>query len=214
MTDVPRVFLLSPASSAGERARLVTRPEARFPLALAVRSAAGAALGEVFSFTSGLYFRGKLHYATAFARPPAPVPGVLVITASRGLRPPQDRVTLDVLQEFAGVPIDAAEPRYAEPLRRDAELLATLLASHPTTQVVLLGSVASDKYVDVLGPVLGDRLMFPSDFVGRGDMSRGGLMLRAARERHELTYVPVAGAVRRGRRPPRGFGDVFPTSPR
>ncbi len=45
--------------------------------------------------------------------------------------------------------------------------------------------------------------MFPSDFVGRGDMSRGGLMLRAARASTELRYVSVRGAVLKGKRPPK-----------
>jgi hypothetical protein len=203
VTPPPRVFLLSPASCHGERAQLVFNDRARFPLALAVREPAGATLGEVFTFLSGLYFRGKLHYATAFARPPRAMPGVLVITASEGLRPPQSRVTLEVLRAYKEVPIDADEPRYAEPLRRDVQRLATLLAPHPDAQVVLLGSVASDKYVDVLTPLLGERLVFPADFVGRGDMSRGGLLLRRMREQRELEYVPLAGAVRRGARPPR-----------
>jgi hypothetical protein len=192
VTPPPRVFLLSPASCHGERAKLLFNDRARFALATALRTPTGATLGEVFSFLSGLYFRGKLHYATTFARPPRPMPGVLVITASEGLRPPQSRVTLDVLRAYADVPIDADEPRYAEPLRRDALALA-----------MLLGSVASDKYADVLTPLLGDRLVFPADFVGRGDMSRGGLLLRCTRERRELGYVPLAGAIRRGQRPPR-----------
>jgi hypothetical protein len=63
--------------------------------------------------------------------------------------------------------------------------------------------VATGKYVDVLLEVMGERLLFPVDFVGRGDMSRGGLLLRAAEQGRELHYEPVAGAVRRGRRPPR-----------
>ena len=69
--------------------------------------------------------------------------------------------------------------------------------------MVLLGSVASDKYVEPLTSVLGDRLLFPGEFVGRGDMSRGGLLLRCVADRRELGYVPVAGAARRGRRPAR-----------
>ena len=70
-------------------------------------------------------------------------------------------------------------------------------------EVVLLGSIASAKYVDLLTAVLGPRLLFPSDFVGRGDMSRGGLMLRCVQERRELPYVPLVGAQRRGSRPAR-----------
>jgi hypothetical protein len=69
--------------------------------------------------------------------------------------------------------------------------------------VVLLGSIATGKYVDTLIESLGPRLLFPSDFVGRGDMSRGGLLLRSAREGRELDYIPVAGALRRGKRPPK-----------
>ena len=73
----------------------------------------------------------------------------------------------------------------------------------PDCEVVLLGSIASAKYVDILTDVFGDRLLFPVDFVGRGDMSRGGLLLRAVRSGEELPYVPVTGAVRHGPRPPR-----------
>ena len=73
----------------------------------------------------------------------------------------------------------------------------------PDCDVVLLGSIASPKYVDVLPAIFGERLLFPIDFVGRGDMSRGGLLLRQAREGVELPYVPVPGAVRHGARPPK-----------
>ena len=68
---------------------------------------------------------------------------------------------------------------------------------------MLLGSVASAKYADLLAPVLGARLLFPSDFVGRGDMSRGGLMLRCVAEGRELPYVRLVGAQRHGPRPAR-----------
>ncbi len=68
---------------------------------------------------------------------------------------------------------------------------------------VLLGSVASAKYTAPLLEVFGERLLFPVDFVGRGDMSRGGLMLRHARSGIELPYVPVRGAQLHGTRPPR-----------
>ena len=67
----PGIFLLSPARLDGERARLLFRPATMFPLARALHSGEGATLGEVFSFLSGLYFRGKLAHAEAFARPPA-----------------------------------------------------------------------------------------------------------------------------------------------
>ena len=199
----PRIFLLSPASTGGERAQLVFNPEARFDLARRLRTREGVMLGEAFSFLSGLYFRGKLQYALTFAQPPEGVHGVLVITPSRGLRPPWERATLDTLRRFAEVPIDLREPRYTKPLLRDARALASALAPHPEAEVVLLGSIASGKYVELLSATLGDRLRFPSYFVGRGDMSRGGLLLRSVAAGRELDYVPVAGAVRHGPRPPR-----------
>ena len=196
-----RIFLLSPASCGGKRAALLLNERAAFSLAVRLRDPEGAPLGEVFSFLSGLYFRGKLAYAGAFARPPRRAAGETIITTSRGLLPPSTRIGLDDLREFATVPIDVNEPRYAEPLVRDAQALAR--AAGTRTEVVLLGSVASDKYVGLLGEVFGSRLLFPAEFVGRGDMSRGGLMLRCVREGRELDYIPVAGATRRGSRPPR-----------
>jgi hypothetical protein len=110
-------------------------------------------------------------------------------------------ITLDDLRAMASGDIDQDEPRYREPLVRDAFELSQNLGRHG--QVVLLGSIATGKYVDVLLEALPDRLGFPKEFIGRGDMSRGGLLLRCAREGRELTYVQVAGAVRRGVRPPK-----------
>jgi hypothetical protein len=194
------VFLLSPANAGGLRMALVLSPRASFPLARAVQSA-GAPIGDVFRFASGLYFRGKLAYAQAFARPPRGVPGALVIAPGAGLVPADATVGAGDLRAFATVPVDAGEPRFRAPLERDALALAARLGR--LAEVVLLGSIASDKYVEPLLGVLGARLLFPIDFVGRGDMSRGGLMLRAARAGVELPYAPVQGAVRRGARPPR-----------
>lgn len=196
-----RVFLLSPAHCGGERARLVLSERAAFDLARRVRAGAGAPLGEVFSFLSGLYFRGKLSYARAFARPPDGETGVLVITPSDGLRPADDPVNLEGLRRFASVDIEGDDPRYRRPLDRDARHLARRIGA--AGEVVLLGSIATGKYIDPLLTVLGDRLRFPADFVGRGDMSRGGLLLRCARAGRELTYVGVRDTVRRGPRPPR-----------
>ncbi len=194
-----RVFLLSPASSGGERARMIFNERARFDLALRLRSPEGAALGDVFSFLSGLYFRGKLQYARRFAAPPPGVPGVLVITAGEGLLPAEEPVTIRRLQRFARIPIDAGEPRYRRPLRRHA--LALEEALRGSGEVVLLGSIATGKYAEVLDRVFGERLVFPEEFVGRGDMSRGGLLLRRAREGVELSYRPIRGAQRHGPRP-------------
>lgn len=203
VTPSPRIFLLSPANCGGERARILLSPRASFPLAERVR-AEGAPLGDVFSFLSGLYFRGKLAYARAFARPPARRgvrDGVLVITADRGLRPADEPLTLRDLQAAAGVDIRHDNPRYRLPLEASAQALAEQVGRR--CDVVLLGSVASDKYVTVLREAFGERLRFPAAFVGRGDMSRGGLLLRCVAEGRELDYIPLDGAERRGPRPPK-----------
>jgi len=197
-----RVFLLSPARCDGKRAQVVLRDAASFPLARRLRSAGGAPLGEVFSFLSGLYFRGKLAYADAFARPPKGLEGgAFVITTNRGLVPASTRVTLDDLARLAEGSIDRSSQDFHGPLRRDADVLARALG--PGGEPVLLGSIATAKYVDVLLSVFDGRLLFPAEFVGRGDMSRGGLMLRCVDEHAELTYIPVRGAVRHGTRPPK-----------
>jgi hypothetical protein len=213
-----RLFLISPASCGGVRARQLFRrvadpsrsptapleaERARPDLAESLRSPAGVALGEVFSFLSSLYFRAKLAYANAFADPPEGSPGVLVITACDGLLPPSEPVDIERLRRFGEVPIDASNARYRTPLVRDARRIAVVLPPAPACEVVLLGSVASGKYVELLADAFGDRLRFPGDFVGRGDMSRGGLMLRCVADRTELRYVPVEGARRRGPRPAR-----------
>jgi len=195
-----KVFLLSPASTGGKRAQLLFNERAQFPVAAALR-AGGTTLGEVFSFLSGLYFRGKLGYARAFAGAATGLDSVLVITPDRGLVSPETRVTLEDLRAFARSPIDVRNPAYCEPLLRDAQALAR--TAGPRLDVVLLGSIASAKYVDVLLPIFGDHLLFPEQFVGRGDMSRGGLMLRCTDTQEELAYVAVSGAIRHGKRPPR-----------
>lgn len=167
-----------------------------------MRTPEGVPLGEVMSFLSGLYFRGKLRYARAFARPPAGLDeGVFVITPHRGLVSPNAPLTLDELRAAGRVDIRADNRRYRRPLEATAAALGTLLGADG--EAVLLGSVATGKYVDVFQKTFGDRLRFPVEFVGRGDMSRGGLLLRCVRDDKELDYVPIVGAVRHGPRPPR-----------
>jgi hypothetical protein len=201
-----RIFLLSPANCSGIRARQILSPNARFELAVALRSRKGAMLGDVFAFISGLYFRGKLTYAMGFAAPPErdnPVVGlgVQVITPNAGLRSPDVYVTHKAVTAFADGDVHQGNASYRRPLEKSARALVNEIG--PDCEVVLLGSVASPKYVDVLTTIFGDRLLFPIDFVGRGDMSRGGLLLRKAREGVELPYVPVRGAVLHGARPPK-----------
>lgn len=199
--DVAQVFLLSPAFAGGRRAQMILSERAQFDLAKQLRSKRGAPIAEVFTFLSGLYFRGKIAYANAFARPTGGSPGVLVITPTRGLVDARTRMTLRDLNEFAAVDIHEDDPRYRNPLRRHARQLAEQLS--PNADVVLLGSIATGKYVDVLLETFRERLRFPADFVGRGDMSRGGLMLRSAADGQELRYISVAGAVLNGKRPPK-----------
>jgi hypothetical protein len=195
------VFLLSPARCDGPRAKMLMSPVASFDLAQRVRSDEGAPIGEVFAFLSSLYFRGKLAYAQALTSPRRQSARIKVITTNRGLRSSTDTVTHADLVSFSGVNLADGDERYLAPLRRDAERLARTLPA--TAGVVLLGSIATGKYVDTLLSIFGDRLLFPADFVGRGDMSRGGLLLRHSRTATPLNYLPVAGAVRRGKRPPK-----------
>ena len=152
-------------------------------------------LGDAFAFMSGLYFRGKLTYGRAFGHS-------LVITPSRGLMDPESPIDAALIHEFAATEVSLDNPVFRAPLERDAAALAARVGD--TASIVLLGSVATGKYVDVLAPSLGDRLRYPAAFVGRGDMSRGGLLLRSAASGEELIYEPLTSGVRvRGARPPR-----------
>ena len=184
------VFLLSPANCGGTRAQLLIKSQTS-PLTARLANG-GAPLGEVFTFMSSLYFRGKLAYASTFGRG-------YVIAPGRGLLPTDILIRMDDLRRMASVPVDEAEVSYREPLVRDAKAIAGAIGPHD--QIVLLGSVATEKYVAPLLEVFGERLLFPAAFVGRGDMSRGGLMLRCARAGIPLDYVPIRGAVLHGKRP-------------
>jgi len=195
---------------------MVMSERATFPLAARLRTPEGAPLGELFSFMSGLYFRGKLAYARAFAAPPdhdsaISGAGVFVITPTAGLRAADTLVTIAALRAFALVDVAPDNPKYRRPLEGSAKAIAADIGAD--CEVVLLGSIASPKYVDVLHGIFGDRLVFPAAFVGRGDMSRGGLLLRCVSSAEELAYVPIAGAVRHGERPPKLDPSTRPVRP-
>jgi hypothetical protein len=179
---------------------MLLREQAEFDLALRLRRGA-APIGEIYTFISGLYFRGKIAYAEAFRAGPPGIPAVLVIVPGIGLVPPETLVDIGQLRAIAEVPVDESNQIYRDALLRTGRLLDQYAG--PACSYVLLGSVASGKYTGPLLEIFGERLLFPSDFVGRGDMSRGGLMLRCARAGIELSYIPVQGAMRHGVRPPR-----------
>ncbi|HEX6163361.1 MAG TPA: hypothetical protein VFZ31_08350 [Vicinamibacterales bacterium] len=188
------VFLLSPAFCGGRRAAILLNPKSQAETTRELRSGR-LSLGRAFAFMSGLYFRGKLTYAQRFGEP-------LVITPTRGLQSPEMKFTLALLREFAVGDVSLDNPDYRSALERDVSALAARIGRN--TSVVLLGSVASGKYVDVLLPILGERLRYPVSFVGRGDMSRGGLLLRSAASGEELEYGPLTAGIRpRGPRPPK-----------
>ena len=181
-------------------------PDAKSALAATLRSREGAPLGDLFAYMSGLYFRGKLTYARRFAHPAEPDnpivgSGIHVITANAGLRSPDTLVTRAALMAFGKGDINADNASYRRPLESSARSLLEEIG--PDCDVALLGSIASPKYVDILTAIFGARLQFPIAFVGRGDMSRGGLLLRQADAGVELDYVPVIGASLHGARPPK-----------
>src|SRR5438132_13971210 len=169
----------------GERARQLTSPRAKFEAAQMYQSPEGVPIALAFAFMSALYFRGKIAYALQFAERE----NIFVIAPGFGLVPPDWRITPERMKVLAKTEVDVRKRNYRKPLERDALQLADRLDDD--AQVVLLGSVASGKYVDILWPVFGERLVFPAMFAGLGDMSRGGLLLRAARANRELEYSPL-----------------------
>lgn len=184
----------------GVRAQVVLNPRAQFDVAVRLREGR-ATIGEIYAFVSGLYFRGKLVYVDAFASPPPGVPGAMVIVPGLGLIPPSTILTLDQLAAISAIDVAEDNDHFTAPLLRDAAQMEE--QAGPDCQYVLLGSVATPKYTTPLLGLWGERLLFPTEFLGRGDMSRGGLMLRCARSRSELQYRPVIGAGKRGSRPPK-----------
>jgi hypothetical protein len=196
-----RIFLLSPAKLGGPRTTMLLREKADFPLARKLREGF-VSIGEVYSFISGLYFRGKMTYVEAFRGvAPSGMPPAMVMVPGFGLVPPDTLVSSDQLRLIAEISVDEENLRFREPLINAARVLDKL--AEQSCSYVLLGSVASAKYTTPLLEVFGSRLLFPPDFVGRGDMSRGGLMLRQASSGVELPYVSVEGASLHGARPPK-----------
>jgi hypothetical protein len=193
-----RVFLISPANSEGTRAQRLLGGKSKSELAKRLNES-GVPLDEVFSAMSTLYFRGKLSYAQKFSNPPAGLPAILIITPSRGLLLPRTPITLSDMAQISSVRALHTNPSFRDPLERDARVLSGQLG--PGVEVILLGSIATLKYIDPLIAVFGPRLTFPSDFLGLGNMSRGGLLLRCCRENRELSYISVSDVMHRVMKP-------------
>jgi len=191
-TGGPTIYLLSPANSSGRRGQILLNPKADFELARRLRTT-GITLGEAFSFMSALYFRGKLEYAKALCCLSNRTPGTLVITSSRGLLRPETMVQLEDLEEITAERILPDNPQYRDPLERDLRTLSEMMGA--AGQAVLLGSIATRKYIPILLETLGERVFVPRKFIGLGNMSRGALLLRCAKERRELEYVPMVQAL-------------------
>jgi hypothetical protein len=190
-------FLISPASLDGRRGRQLLAVGARG--VWAQRLGEGAPIGELFSVVSSLYFRGKLAYALRFGGPER----TLIIAPGVGLVPPGWRVDRRAALRMARIRVRPDEEAYRRPLERACrrELSA---GDGP---VVLLGSLATDRYLAVLGPLLGERLVTPAILFGTGNMRRGSLLLAAATSGEELEYVPCPAPATRTRRASRG-GDL------
>jgi hypothetical protein len=184
-----RIFVLSPANCNGLRARWVLKKNSQSELAQCLRGD-GAPLGEVFSFLSALYFRGKLAYAQAYADPPSNCPGIMIITPTAGLVPHDTIIGVSTLRGFSRGRIHVKNRGYCSLLQRTAKKLAIQMGAD--CELVLLGSLATGKYLDILGPIYGSRLRVPEKFIGLGDMSRGGLLLRCVRENQQLNYIDAA----------------------
>lgn len=186
-----RIFLLSPANLSGIRAKQLTSPRAQFSAAVRYRSPEGVPIEDAFAFMSALYFRGKIAYARRFANPPPSVEGrgILIIAPGFGLVNEGWALREDNMKKLRRTPVDVRRPAYRRPLEQHARALAAVIDDE--TSVVLLGSIATGKYVDLLWPIFGSRLVFPRCFVGIGDMSRGALMLRAAASGEELDYCTL-----------------------
>jgi hypothetical protein len=179
---------------------MLLRGNAEFDLAQRLRQGL-ATIGDVYAFISGLYFRGKIAYASAFAAAPEGAPPAVIIVPGIGLVPQDACIGIEHLRAISRVSVHEQNDAYRGPLMRDAALLdrhAGIGCCY-----VLLGSIATEKYTRPLLEIFQERLLFPETFVGRGDMSRGGLMLRAARSSTELNYIPVENAARHGARPPK-----------
>src|SRR5580765_5846390 len=111
------VFLLSPASLTGLRAKQLISPRANFEAAQMYQSPEGVPIAVAFAFMSALYFRGKIAYALQFAPPEK----VFVIAPGFGLVPPDWRITPERMKVLSKTEVDVRKKNYRLPLERDAK---------------------------------------------------------------------------------------------
>jgi hypothetical protein len=102
---------------------MLLNPHSKSELTQQLRTT-GIPLDEAFSFMSSLYFRGKLAYATTFAKSVIGLPTTLVITPSRGLLRPETIVKIEDLADISAERIEVHNPKYRDPLERDLRLLS------------------------------------------------------------------------------------------
>jgi len=192
------IFLISPANMSGVRGTRLLCETGKGDVHMRLKGE-GVELGEVFSYVSSLYFRGKLEYGNAFGNKPSVGPGPYIITPSAGLVSPKTKVRLEELRAICNTEIDASNDQFCRPLENDVRRLRQ---KYEGSRFVLLGSIATPKYVEPLMRALEGDLFYPSAFVGLGDMSRGALLLQCARTQVELVYTRPGPTTKAQQAPP------------
>ena len=176
----PRVFLLSPAHLGGERARILMRPEASFDLAARVREKRRCArrrdlrVSERALLPRQAHLRGRVRGGAA---------------SPRSRRPTSSPPTAG-WPPCTSASITRARPRWAastSTARRGLSQAARARRQEAGEAdrrrrggAARLGGV-DEVHRRARARCSSARLVCPVDFVGRGDMSRGSLMLQARR---------------------------------
>jgi hypothetical protein len=196
MISSSSIFLISPANMSGVRGARLLCETGTGDIHTRLKGE-GVELGEVFTHVSSLYFRGKLEYGNAFGGTLSGSSGAYIITPNAGLMSPKTKVRLEELRAICNTEINAGNEQFCRPLESDIRRLREKCEG---SRFVLLGSIATPKYVEPLMRVLEGDLFYPSAFAGLGDMSRGALLLQCVRTQVELDYTRYGPAARRNKR--------------
>jgi hypothetical protein len=196
MISSSSIFLISPANMSGLRGTRLLRETGEGDVHTRLKGE-GVELGEVFAYVSSLYFRGKLAYGDAFGNAPSGSSGAYIITPSAGLMFPKTKVRLEELRAICSTEVNANNEQFCRPLENDIRRLREKCNG---SRFVLLGSIATPKYVEPLMRVLEGDLFYPSAFVGLGNMSRGALLLQCVRTQVELDYVRPESTAKHSKR--------------